>query len=88
MTEALATRGCRYGERWCNATHCAPIDPDARLGRKAKTHEAKLAYPLDRAYGQPLAGLADELDGRARHPPGPVRRIGRHPLLRTEPNSQ
>ena len=59
-----------------HATHGLPTNPDARLGGKTKTHGAKLLYPLNRAHGQPLAGFADELDGRARHAPRPVTGTG------------
>src|SRR3989449_9384959 len=33
-----------HGERRSNVTHVSTTDPDARLARKAKGHEAKLAY--------------------------------------------
>jgi IS5 family transposase len=33
-----------HGERRANATHASTTDPDARLARKSRGHEAKLAY--------------------------------------------
>src|SRR5262249_57139592 len=49
-----------HGERRSNVTHGSTTDPDARLFRKAKGHEAKLVYQvhmlMDNGHGLAVEG--------------------------------
>ena len=56
-----------HGERRSNATHISTTDPDARLTRKGKGHEAKLAYQghvlMDNRHGFALEGCVTRASG-------------------------
>ena len=56
-----------HGERRSNATHGSTTDPDARLVRKAKGHEAKLAYQghvlMDNRHGLAVEGCVTRASG-------------------------
>jgi transposase len=58
-----------HGERRSNATHASLTDRDARLTRKAKGHEAKLAYQghvlMDNRQGLAVAGCVTRTSGYA-----------------------
>jgi transposase len=57
------------GEKRTNETHESKTDPQARLWRKARGHEAKLCYMghvlMENRNGLAVAGLADIASGRA-----------------------
>ena len=56
-----------HGERRSNVTHGSTTDPDARLVRKAKGHEAKLAYQghvlMDNRHGLAVEGCVTRASG-------------------------
>src|SRR5574341_65937 len=56
-----------HGERRSNVTHVSTTDPDARLGRKAKGHEAKLAYQghvlMENRHGLAVEGCVTRASG-------------------------
>jgi transposase len=56
-----------HGERRSNATHGSTTDPDARLARKAKGHEAKLAYQghvlMENRHGLAVEGCVTRASG-------------------------
>src|SRR5215471_18334369 len=55
-----------HGERRSNATHGSTTDPDARVFRKAKGHEAKLVYQghvLDNGHGLAVEGCVTRASG-------------------------
>ena len=56
-----------HGERRSNVTHVSTSDPDARLARKAKGHEAKLAYQgyvlMENRHGLAVEGCATRASG-------------------------
>src|SRR5262249_38821275 len=56
-----------HGERRSNATHGSTTDPDARLFRKAKGHEAKLVYQghvlMDNGHGLAVEGCVTRASG-------------------------
>jgi transposase len=56
-----------HGERRSNVTHVSTTDPDARLVRKAKGHEAKLAYQghvlMDNRHGLAVEGCVTRASG-------------------------
>jgi transposase len=56
-----------HGERRSNATHRSTTDPDARLCRKAKGHEAKLAYQghvlMENRHGLAVEGCVTRASG-------------------------
>jgi transposase len=56
-----------HGERRSNATHASTTDPDARLFRKAKGHEAKLAYQghvlMENRHGLAVEGCVTRASG-------------------------
>jgi hypothetical protein len=56
-----------HGERRSNATHGSTTDPDARLFRKAKGHEARLAYQghvlMDNRHGLAVEGCVTRASG-------------------------
>jgi transposase len=56
-----------HGERRSNATHVSTTDPDARLFRKAKGHEAKLAYQghvlMENRHGLAVEGCVTRASG-------------------------
>ena len=58
-----------HGERRSNATHVSTTDPEARLARKAKGHEAKLAYQghvlMDNRHGLAVEGCVTRASGYA-----------------------
>ncbi len=58
-----------HGERWSNETHESTTDPDARLCRKSRKHEAKLSYPghalMENRSGLVVDGLATRAAGTA-----------------------
>ena len=58
-----------HGERRSNATHASTTDPDARLVRKAKGHEAKLAYHghvlMENRHGLAVEGCVTRASGYA-----------------------
>jgi transposase len=57
------------GERRSNATHVSTTDPEARLARKAKGHEAKLAYQghvlMENRHGLAVEGCVTRASGYA-----------------------
>ena len=56
-----------HGQRRSNATHGSTTDPDARLFRKAKGHEAKLAYQghvlMENRHGLAVEGCVTRASG-------------------------
>jgi IS5 family transposase len=56
-----------HGERRSNDTHRSTTDPDARLCRKAKGHEAKLAYQghvlMENRHGLAVEGCVTRASG-------------------------
>ena len=56
-----------HGERRSNVTHGSTTDPDARLFRKAKGHEAKLAYQghvlMENRHGLAVEGCVTRASG-------------------------
>jgi transposase len=58
-----------HGERRSNATHVSTTDPEARLVRKAKGHEAKLAYHghvlMENRHGLAVEGCVTRASGYA-----------------------
>jgi transposase len=56
-----------HGERRSNVTHVSTSDPDARLVRKAKGHEAKLAYQghvlMENRHGLAVEGCVTRASG-------------------------
>src|SRR5712692_2583420 len=56
-----------HGERRSNVTHRSTTDPDARLFRKAKGHEARLAYQghvlMDNRHGLAVEGCVTRASG-------------------------
>ena len=56
-----------HGERRSNVTHGSTTDPDARLFRKAKGHEAQLAYQghvlMDNRHGLAVEGCVTRASG-------------------------
>ena len=56
-----------HGERRRNATHASTSDPDARLFRKAKGHEARLVYQghvlMDNRHGLAVEGCITRASG-------------------------
>jgi transposase len=56
-----------HGERRSNVTHGSTTDPDARLFRKAKGHEAKLVYQghvlMDNRHGLAVEGCVTRASG-------------------------
>jgi transposase len=58
-----------HGERRSNATHVSTTDPDARLTRKARGHEAKLAYQghvlMENRHGLAVEGCVTRASGYA-----------------------
>jgi len=56
-----------HGERRSNVTHGSTTDPDARLARKAKGHEAKLAYQghvlMENRHGLAVEGCVTRASG-------------------------
>jgi transposase len=58
-----------HGERRSNATHVSRTDPEARLARKAKGHEAKLAYQghvlMENRHGLAVEGCVTHASGYA-----------------------
>jgi IS5 family transposase len=56
-----------HGERRSNDTHGSTTDPDARLARKAKGHEAKLAYQghvlMENRHGLAVEGCVTRASG-------------------------
>src|SRR5262244_660703 len=56
-----------HGERRSNVTHGSTTDPDARLFRKAKGHEAKLVYQghvlMDNGHGLAVEGCVTRASG-------------------------
>src|SRR6266478_3035452 len=56
-----------HGERRSNATHGSTTDPDARLARRAKGHEAKLAYQghvlMENRHGLAVEGCVRRASG-------------------------
>ncbi len=56
-----------HGERRSNATHGSTTDPDARLARRAKGHEAKLAYQghvlMENRHGFAVEGCVTRASG-------------------------
>jgi len=56
-----------HGERRSNVTHGSTTDPEARLVRKAKGHEAKLAYQghvlMENRYGLAVEGCVTRASG-------------------------
>ena len=56
-----------HGERRSNVTHVSTTDPDARLARKGKGHEAKLAYQghvlMDNRHGLAVEGCVTRASG-------------------------
>jgi transposase len=56
-----------HGERRSNATHGSTTDPDARLAKKAKGHEAKLAYQghvlMENRHGLAVEGCVTRASG-------------------------
>ncbi len=58
-----------HGERRRNATHVSRTDPEARLARKAKGHEAKLAYQghvlMENRHGLAVEGCVTRASGGA-----------------------
>jgi transposase len=56
-----------HGERRSNSTHRSTTDPDARLCRKAKGHEAKLAYQghvlMENRHGLAVEGCVTRASG-------------------------
>ena len=56
-----------HGERRSNDTHGSTTDPDARLARKAKGHEAKLAYQghvlMENRHGFAVEGCVTRASG-------------------------
>jgi IS5 family transposase len=56
-----------HGESRSNATHVSTTDPEARLFRKGKGHEAKLAYQghvlMDNRHGLAVAGCVTAASG-------------------------
>src|SRR5437879_9364786 len=56
-----------HGERRSNVTHVSTSDPDARLARKAKGHEAKLAYQgyvlMENRHGLAVEGCVTRASG-------------------------
>jgi IS5 family transposase len=56
-----------HGERRSNVTHASTTDPDARLARKAKGHEAKLAYQghvlMENRHGLAVEGCVTRASG-------------------------
>ena len=56
-----------HGERRSNVTHVSTTDPEARLVRKAKGHEAKLAYQghvlMENRYGLAVEGCVTRASG-------------------------
>lgn len=56
-----------HGERRSNVTHGSTTDPDARLARKGKGHEAKLAYQghvlMDNRHGLAVEGCVTRASG-------------------------
>ena len=56
-----------HGERRSNVTHGSTTDPDARLWRKAKGHEARLAYQghvlMDNRHGLAVEGCVTRANG-------------------------
>ena len=58
-----------HGERRSNATHVSTTDREARLTRKAKGHEAKLAYQghvlMDNRHGLAVEGCVTRASGYA-----------------------
>lgn len=58
-----------HGERRSNTTHRSTTDPDARLMRKGRGHEAKLAYQghvlMENRHGLAVAAALTQADGTA-----------------------
>lgn len=58
-----------HGERRTNATHQSRTDPDARMAKRAKGHEAKLAYHghvlMDNRHGLAVATTVTPATGSA-----------------------
>jgi len=58
-----------HGERRSNATHRSTTDPEARLWRKGKGHEAKLAYQghvlIENRHGLGVEGCVTRASGYA-----------------------
>jgi hypothetical protein len=58
-----------HGERRSNATHASTTDPDARLARKGKAHEAKLCYTghvlMENRHGLAVGGCVRPASGYA-----------------------
>jgi len=58
-----------HGERRSNTTHVSTTDPEARLARKAKGHEAKLGYQghvlMDNRQGLAVEGCVTRASGYA-----------------------
>jgi transposase len=56
-----------HGERRSNVTHVSTTDPEARLFRKAKGHEAKLAYQghvlMENRHGLAVEGCVTQASG-------------------------
>jgi transposase len=56
-----------HGERRSNVTHVSTTDPDARLARKGKGHEAKLGYQghvlMDNRHGLAVEGCVTPASG-------------------------
>lgn len=56
-----------HGERRSNVTHGSTTDPDARVARKAKGHEAKLAYQghvlMENRHGLAVEGCVTRASG-------------------------
>ena len=56
-----------HGERRSNRTHVSTTDPDARLTKKARGHEAKLAYQghvlMDNRHGLAVEGCVTRASG-------------------------
>src|SRR2546428_58250 len=56
-----------HGERRSNVTHVSTTDPDARLARKGKGHEAKLAYQghvlMENRHGLAVEGCVTRASG-------------------------
>ena len=58
-----------HGQRRSNETHASTTDPEARLARRAKGHEAKLAYQghvlMDNRHGLAAEGCVTRASGYA-----------------------
>jgi len=68
-----------HGERRSNVTHGSTTDPDARLFRKAKGHEAKLVYQghvlMDNGHGLAVEGCVTRASGYGERA-GALERLG------------